>query len=77
MLLHSIRNLISGLLGRVDCEFGKARLRDGSDQYSGIVEVCQGDSYTSICDTDATFQDAIVVCREVFGDEKSKLEQFF
>ncbi len=66
---------MAGLLGRVDCEFGEARLRDGTDQYNGIVEVCRGDRYSSICDSDASFQDAIVVCRDVFGDEKSKHEQ--
>ncbi len=54
-----------------ECSFGDIRLVGGPDQYSGKVELCVDNVYTSICDSNIAVSEAEVVCREIFGNNKS------
>ena len=67
-MFHSIH---SGLLDSSECQFGSIRLTRGSDEFSGKVETCVNGVFGAICDSSATVQDATVICRQLFGGNKS------
>ena len=53
-----------------ECNETEVRVRDGASVYDGIVEVCIGGVWVSVCDDDTwDLSDATVVCTQLgYGD---------
>ena len=54
------------------CTEGNIRLVGGDDEFSGMIEVCRNGVFGVICDLNFHIPDAVVVCRQAFGANKSK-----
>ena len=50
------------------CTHGDIRLEEGYTDYEGRVEVCISGYWRTVCDDDFDDGDALVVCRQLFGD---------
>ena len=55
------------------CVDGQLVLVGGANESEGRVEICQGNSYGTVCDDRWNDQDASVVCRQLGFDGKKKL----
>lgn len=56
------------LSATANCEEGDVRLRDGSIEQEGRIEVCHDNVWGSICGLGFDYTDAYVVCKELdFG----------
>ena len=49
----------------VNCTLGQVRLRDGSDENEGRVEVCFNGEWSTICDVQWDSIDAAVTCTQL------------
>ena len=47
------------------CDTGAVKLKDGLNAYQGRVEVCIGNTFTTVCDNEWDFNEASVVCRQL------------
>ena len=56
------------LLSATQCTHGDLRLVGGYTDYEGRVEVCIDGYWRTVCDNDFDDGDALVVCRQLFGD---------
>ena len=50
------------------CTHGDLRLVGGYTDYEGRVEVCISGYWRTVCDNDFDDDDALVACRQLFGD---------
>ena len=55
------------LIGSVpaNCTDGQIRLKGGLNQREGRVEICYGNVWGTICDTQWDYRDAQVVCKQL------------
>lgn len=49
----------------VVCEEGSIRLRSGSSQYEGRLEICNRNSWGTVCDDGWSSKDAYVACKQL------------
>ena len=47
------------------CTNGDIRLRGGTNQYEGRVEICNNNAWGTVCDDSWSTSDARVVCRQL------------
>jgi len=59
------RKSIRAVLIAVICNDGDIRLRGGSNQYQGRVEVCWNETWGTVCDGYWSANDANVACRQL------------
>ena len=50
------------------CNYGEVRLRSGSNEYEGRIEVCLNNQWGTVLDNSFTRNDAQVVCRQLGYD---------
>ena len=64
--LESITNTLSYIItGDSNCNDGEIRLNGGQSQAEGIVEICFGGVWGTICDDGWDDSDARVACRQL------------
>ena len=66
--MHYLYLLIDVLLASNttdNCTTGEVRLTDGRTQYEGLVEICYGNTWRTICPSNWDNSDAQVVCRQL------------
>ena len=54
-----------------ECDDGDIRLRDGTNEYEGRVEICMGRVWGTVCDDFWGTADAAVACRQLGYSEHS------
>ena len=59
--------LLSAHTPATNCTHGDLRLVGPTD-YEGRVEVCMSGYWRTVCDNDFNDGDALVVCRQLFGE---------
>ena len=63
-------------LNNTECTDGDLRLRDGTNQFEGRVEVCLNGVFGTVCDDGWGITDGDVVCGLLFGREYLSKETY-
>ena len=72
--LSNVVGVVCQVSANESCRDGSVRLVDGNSEHEGRLEVCADNIWSTVCDDNFGFNEARVVCLQLFNQTSSKLK---